>query len=170
MSSQMISKVISSIDFSLLSPEDIRKLSAARIITADTYDEDGLSIPSGLMDPRLGTIEPGRRCATCGNRLGECPGHFGHIELARPVVHVGYAKRLLKWLRSICRGCSRILLTDEQQDFYHKRLEKHMEVFHELDEDTVKEIYKICRKAKTCPHCGEDRYKIKIQNPTSDLL
>ncbi|MFX0098056.1 MAG: DNA-directed RNA polymerase subunit A' [Candidatus Hodarchaeota archaeon] len=163
----LISKVISKIDFSLTSPEEIRKLSAARIITADTYDEDGLAIPSGLMDPRLGTIEPGRRCATCGNRLGDCIGHFGHIELARPVIHVGYAKKILKWLRSICRDCSRILLTEEQRTYYKEKLDEHRELFLELDEDILKEIYKVCRKAKNCPHCNSERYKIKIEKPTS---
>nr|MDO8108876.1 DNA-directed RNA polymerase subunit A' [Candidatus Sigynarchaeota archaeon] len=164
-----MSKVISRIDFTLLSPEDIRKLSAARIITADTYDEDGLAIPSGLMDPRLGTIEPGRRCATCGNRLGECAGHFGHIELARPVVHVGYAKKILKWLRCICRECSRVALTKEQQEYYSKRIKDHMDIFQVLDEEELKEIYKVCRKAKYCPHCQTERYKIKIEKPTSFL-
>jgi DNA-directed RNA polymerase subunit A' len=164
-----VSKVISRIDFSLLSPEDIRRLSAARIITADTYDEDGLAIPSGLMDPRLGTIEPGRRCATCGNRLGECAGHFGHIDLARPAIHVGYAKKILKWLREICRECSRIALTAEQSDYYMKKLMEHRDVFQVLDEEILKDIYKICRKAKNCPHCGAERYKIKIEKPTSFL-
>ena len=35
-------KMIEKIKFGLLSPDEIRKMSAARIITADTYDEDGL--------------------------------------------------------------------------------------------------------------------------------
>ena len=72
-------KLIEKIKFGLLSPDEIRKMSAARIITADTYDEDGLPIPSGLMDQRLGTIEPGQRCQTCGNLVSNCMGHFGHI-------------------------------------------------------------------------------------------
>lgn len=33
--------MVDKIKFGLLSPEEIRKMSAARIITADTYDEDG---------------------------------------------------------------------------------------------------------------------------------
>lgn len=37
-------KMIEKIKFGLLSPDEIRKMSAARIITADTYDEDGHSI------------------------------------------------------------------------------------------------------------------------------
>ncbi len=73
-------KLIEKIKFGLLSPNEIRKMSAARIITADTYDEDGLPIPSGLMDQRLGTIEPGQRCQTCGNLVSNCMGHFGHID------------------------------------------------------------------------------------------
>ncbi|TFG18708.1 MAG: hypothetical protein EU529_17150 [Promethearchaeota archaeon] len=37
-----------------------------------------IPIPSGLMDQRLGTIEPGQRCQTCGNLVSNCMGHFGH--------------------------------------------------------------------------------------------
>jgi DNA-directed RNA polymerase subunit A' len=75
-------------------------MSVTQVITADTYDEDGLPISSGLMDPKLGTIEPGQRCKSCGNRVGECPGHFGHIELSRPVVHVSFAKLIKKFLKN----------------------------------------------------------------------
>jgi len=39
----------------------------------------------GLMDPRMGTIDRNFKCQTCGEGMSECPGHFGHIELARPV-------------------------------------------------------------------------------------
>ena len=82
-------KRIKSIKFGLLSPKEIRKMSAAEIITPDTYDEDGFPIEFGLMSQRLGVIDPGLRCKTCGGRMGECPGHFGHIELAAPVIHIG---------------------------------------------------------------------------------
>ena len=85
-------KVIGSIHFTLISPSEIRKLSAVEIQTADTYDEDGVPIVSGLMDGRLGTLEPRQKCKTCGNTASACPGHFGHIELAEPVVHVAFAK------------------------------------------------------------------------------
>lgn len=37
----------------------------------------------------MGTIDRNFKCATCGEGMAECPGHFGHIELARPVFHVG---------------------------------------------------------------------------------
>jgi len=41
------------------------------------------------MDPRMGTIDRNFKCQTCGEGMAECPGHFGHIELARPVFHPG---------------------------------------------------------------------------------
>ena len=44
---------------------------------------------AGLMDPRMGTIDRNFKCQTCGEGMSECPGHFGHIELARPVFHPG---------------------------------------------------------------------------------
>ena len=87
-----ITKRIGSIKFSCVSPEEIRKMSATKVITADTYDEEGYPIEMGLMDPHMGVIEPGLRCKTCGCKVDECPGHFGHIDLAMPVIHVGFIK------------------------------------------------------------------------------
>jgi len=122
-------KLIEKIKFGLLSPDEIRKMSAARIITADTYDEDGLPIPSGLMDQRLGTIEPGQRCQTCGNLVSNCMGHFGHIELARPVIHIGYAKKVLKVLRSICPECSKLMLLEEEKDQFRRAEKPSFNIF-----------------------------------------
>ena len=46
----------------------------------------------GLNDPRLGSIDRQYNCATCKENMSECPGHFGHIELAVPVFHIGTLK------------------------------------------------------------------------------
>ena len=46
-------KTIEGIKFGILSPNEIRTLSVAEIQMADTYDEDGAPITSGLMDGRL---------------------------------------------------------------------------------------------------------------------
>jgi len=160
-------KLIEKIKFGLLSPDEIRKMSAARIITADTYDEDGLPIPSGLMDQRLGTIEPGQRCQTCGNLVSNCMGHFGHIELARPVIHVGYAKKVLKVLRSICPECSRLMLTEEEMETFKQEQIKHRRIFFEGDEEATKNVFKLARKSKICPYCGAKKKKIVIEKPTT---
>ncbi|MHA1237808.1 MAG: DNA-directed RNA polymerase subunit A' [Candidatus Odinarchaeia archaeon] len=160
-------KIIGSIKFGLLSPDAIRKMSVTRIITADTYDEDGLPIDSGLMDGRLGTIEPGQRCKTCGNRVGECPGHFGHIELARPVIHAGFSKIIRNILRATCRSCSRVLLPEEEIIRYRELIMKKLEETGEIDQSIVDEVLVTATKTMVCPHCGEKQLKIKLEKPTT---
>ena len=83
-------RAIEEIQFGLLSPEEIKKMSVAAIEYPETLDEQTqLPRAGGLADPRLGTIERGMRCSTCDENMTDCPGHFGHIELAVPVFHVG---------------------------------------------------------------------------------
>src|SRR3989304_9370703 len=88
-----ITKRINAIKFALLSPDESRRMSATKIITADTYDDDGSPIDMGLMDSHLGVIEPGLRGKTCGGKAEDRPRPFGHIAPAMPDLHVGYVKR-----------------------------------------------------------------------------
>lgn len=104
-----IEKVIGKVKFSLFSPDMVRKISAARVIIPDTYDDDGYPIDGGLVDSRLGVVDPGLRCKTCGGRVKECPGHFGHIELVRPVIHVEFAKYIYSVLKASCPECKRVV-------------------------------------------------------------
>ncbi len=157
---------VSAIKFGILSPDLIREMSVAEIQNPDTYDEDGMPVPGGVMDPRLGTLEPGQRCKTCGNTYLNCPGHFGHIELPVPIIHVGFVKHIYNLLKATCRSCGRILLTDEDIIEYRRKIE-------ELKKSgkTSKEIYyKILQKAMsttTCPHCDEHQLKIELEKPTT---
>ena len=57
-----VQKKIGSVEFGIISPEIVRKMSQIRIVTPDTYDEDGYPIEGGLMDLNLGVIDPGLRC------------------------------------------------------------------------------------------------------------
>lgn len=160
-----ILKKIAQINFGLMSPEDIRKMSVTTIVTPDTYDEDGYPIEAGLMDPRLGVIDPGLKCRSCGSRGGDCQGHFGHINIARPVIHAGFADTIHKILRSTCKECARILLTDVEIIDYRDRIETMIENEESLT-DIIKEIYTVARRDK-CPHCEEEQEDIKIDKPVS---
>ena len=64
----------------------------------------------GLSDPRLGTMDRALKCTTDGAGQLDCPGYFGHIELAKPMFHVGYIKTVLKILRCVSYYNSRLLL------------------------------------------------------------
>ncbi|HDD46113.1 MAG TPA: hypothetical protein ENG42_01435, partial [Candidatus Aenigmarchaeota archaeon] len=79
---------IERIDFGILSPTVIKSMATVRIVTSELYDADGYPVDGGVMDPRLGVADPGIRCRTCNGTIGECPGHFGYLELAKPVIHI----------------------------------------------------------------------------------
>jgi DNA-directed RNA polymerase subunit A' len=166
-----VSKRIKAIKFAFLSPEEIRKLSATKIITADTYDDDGFPIEMGLMDTHLGVIEPGLRCKTCGGRVDDCPGHFGHIDLAMPVIHVGYVKEIKKLLQATCRKCGRLLLTREEAQLYENEIEEIEEMGGGLyDVDVVSKASAMdASKVQVCPHpdCNEVQKKITLDKPTT---
>ncbi|HUK93356.1 MAG TPA: DNA-directed RNA polymerase subunit A', partial [Methanomicrobiales archaeon] len=152
-------KRIGKIEFGLLSPKEIRKMSVRKIIWADTYDEDGYPYPQGLMDLALGVIDPGLRCKTCDQKASDCPGHFGHIELAKPVIHVGYTRLIRKLLRVTCRACSRLLLEPVE-------IEKVLAAEEDSPGgDILKE--KDIKKERLCPHCGEQQLKINFEKPTT---
>lgn len=160
-----ILKKIAQINFGLMSPEDIRKMSVTKIVTPDTYDEDGYPIEAGLMDPRLGVIDPGLKCRSCGSKGGDCQGHFGHINIARPVIHVGFADTIHKILRSTCKECGRILLTETEIVDYKDKIQ-NLNKNEESLTAIIKEIYTVARRDK-CPHCEEEQEDVKIDKPVS---
>src|SRR3989454_5355707 len=163
-----VTKRIQSIKFALLSPDEIRRMSATKIITADTYDDDGFPIDMGLMDSHLGVIEPGLRCKTCGGKVDDCPGHFGYIDLAMPVIHVGYVKELKKLVQATCRRCGRLLLTKQQAEEFRAEMEQMEELGGEQDIQYVtKETAREATKRQRCPHCGEEQQKITLDKPTT---
>jgi len=143
-----IKKKIESLYFSLLNPEQIKKIAAARIVTPELYDIDGYPVDGGLMDLRLGAIDPGVRCRTCGGRLKECLGHPGMIELARPVIHIKYIPIIEMCLRCFCQSCGKFLLPEEKAKEY-----------------SLKERIKKARDAKKCPYCNTPQEKIKLEKP-----
>jgi len=159
-------KRVKEIKFGLISPKEFRKMSVSRIITADTYDDDGFPIEMGLMDTKLGVIDPGLRCKTCGGRAGECPGHFGHIELVAPVIHVGFAKLIRKILRATCRNCGALLLEPSKKKETVENI-RTLKKMGQPIEDVVNEVFKEARKSKACQYCNEEQKEIKFEKPTT---
>jgi len=159
-------KSINSIRFSVWSPAEIRKYSVAEITAPETYDEDGMSVQGGLMDGRLGTLEPGQKCLTCGNTAARCPGHFGHIELAEPVLHIAFIDNIYKLLLSTCRSCSRMKMPQEDLDEFAK-IRKKEAAYSILSQKRIPEqILEKAKKAKECPHCGKTQYELIFTKPT----
>ncbi|KAL1953335.1 hypothetical protein VTO42DRAFT_2989 [Malbranchea cinnamomea] len=102
-------RTIKEIQFGLLSPEEIKRMSVVHVEYPETMDEQRQRPrEKGLNDPRLGTIDRNFRCATCEEGVNECPGHFGHIELSTPVFHIGFLNKIKKLLETVCHNCGKI--------------------------------------------------------------
>ena len=148
MSSTKINKVtqnsskIIGIQFSILSPEEIRKGSVAEITSRDTY-VNNKPIIGGLFDPRMGVLEPGLICPTDGLDYMQTPGYFGHIELARPVFYIQYLNTILKVLRCVCFKCSKLLISKE----------KYKQALKLTGDSRWKYVFSLASKIK---RCGED--------------
>ena len=89
---------ITGVQFSVLSPDEIRRRSVAEIFTQEIYDGDKPKI-GGLFGPRMGVLDPGLICPTDGLDYMQTPGYFGHINLARPVFYIQYINILTKIIR-----------------------------------------------------------------------
>ena len=146
-----IKKKVESLQFTLISPDEIKKMSKAKIITPELYDVDGYPVDGGLMDLRLGAIDPGVRCRTCGGRLKECLGHPGSIELARPVFHIKYIPVAELFLRCYCSECNRLMVKEKDMIKYK----------------TIKDRLKRAKDSKKCPHCSTEQEKVKLHKPTT---
>jgi DNA-directed RNA polymerase II subunit RPB1 len=86
-----------------------RRYSVAKIDVSQTYDK-GRPKLNGLSDPRLGTMDRTIICSTDGAGPQDSPGYFGHIELAKPMFHIGFMTTIVKILRCVSYHTSRLLI------------------------------------------------------------
>ena len=151
-----ISKICK-VQFSLLSPEEIKNQSACKIIdhTLYTPSQEGISIPSpgGLYNLKMGAIDSNVICETCEQRSSLCPGHFGYIELAAPVFHMHFMTRILKLLKCICFRCSKLLLSDEELIVDSKDIYEKFDILYEKSKKK-----KICGCVNGCGSIQPTRY------------
>ena len=163
---EIVREKISRIEFSMFSPTLIKKMGVVKIITPELYDADGYPIDSSLMDIKMGVIDPGLRCRTCGGKVRECTGHFGYIELARPVYHVRYIPLIYTLLKSTCSACGRILMSNEEIQKWTERLQKIESMKGEFRKWAVTNlIVNKTKAAKKCPHCEAKQEKVKLVKP-----
>jgi DNA-directed RNA polymerase II subunit RPB1 len=142
---QKISSKIIGIQFSILSPDEIRKGSVAEITSRDTYINNKPVI-NGLFDPRMGVLEPGLICPTDGLDYMKSPGYFGHIELAKPVFYIQYLSTIQKILRCVCFKCSKLLVSKEE---YKQALKMQGQA-------RWKYVVDLCKDTKRCGEHTED--------------
>ncbi|KAL3846076.1 hypothetical protein ACJIZ3_003479 [Penstemon smallii] len=143
------------LQFSVPSPDEIRRGSVLHIKHSETT-ERGKPKPGGLSDPLLGTIDWKIRCETCMSNMAECPGHFGHIELAKPMFHIGFMKTVLSVLRCVCFNCSKILADEEDPKF-----KQAMRITN--PKNRLRKIVDACKNKTMCE--GGDDIDVQGQDP-----
>ena len=108
--------------------------------------------PGGCLDPRLGVSNKVDRCKTCHQKLAECAGHFGYIQLKLPVFHAGFFKHTLTLLQCVCKSCSRILLNINERERFLRRLQAD-----DIDAlgktQLFKRIVELCKRNHKCYYC-----------------
>jgi len=111
---------INKIQFCVFGNDEVKRYS---VVNKDPY---GINIPEtydshepkrgGLLDSRMGTTDYQLNCATCGLNSYDCPGHFGHTELAEPVFHYGFIEHVKNILSCVCIRCSKLLVYKNERE------------------------------------------------------
>ncbi|VFR02519.1 unnamed protein product [Cuscuta campestris] len=143
------------VQFGILSPDEIRQMSVVHIEHSETT-ERGKPKPAGLSDPRLGTIDRKMKCETCMGSMAECPGHFGHLELAKPMFHIGFMKPVLSILRCVCFNCSKILADEDDPKFKQAIRRRN-------PKERLRKIQDACKNKNKCE--GGDELNVQSQDP-----
>jgi DNA-directed RNA polymerase II subunit RPB1 len=133
-------KPIKAIQFGVISPEFIKSISVTQ-----QMEFAGREISKGINhdmcydpatgQPNLGAINDPRM----GNTNDpEHPGYCGHIELVRPVYHIGFLKIVIDILRCVSYYTSELLVNRE--DYLEKKGRRNL-----------KEITRLSKSIKKCP-------------------
>ena len=147
---------VKGIQFSILSPEEIKKRSVVNITKTDTYAGNEPVI-GGLFDSRMGVLEHNKICSTCEQKNVFCPGHFGHIELAKPVFHAMFFDITKKILKCICYRCSRILISPQTANEDLKNdMSKIMAI--KNNQKRWEAYFKLCNTTTKIKSCGDDKH------------
>ena len=155
-------KVVKKIEFCVFTNKEIFSYSSVSnepfgINIAESY-QNYEPTKGGLVDLRLGTCDIYLNCLTCGLNI-DCPGHFGHTDLAEPVFHYGFIDFLKSILQCICLQCSKPLI--EKTEVIYKKL------INKSPEQRYKEIKLLTKNTNYCYNCGTPVGKIKKEEKES---
>jgi DNA-directed RNA polymerase II subunit RPB1 len=133
------------VQFSIFSPEEIERSSVVEITSQTPYEGSEPKI-GGLFDPRMGVLDNGKICRTCGQTNHGCPGHFGHYRLTRPVYYIQFLPMIMNVLKCVCIRCSKLRIDKEL----------HKDLLHRKGEARWKEVLALSSNIKRCGQECED--------------
>ena len=133
------------VQFSIFSPEEIERSSVVEITSQTPYEGNEPKI-GGLFDPRMGVLDNGKICRTCGQTNHGCPGHFGHYRLTRPVYYIQFLPMIMNVLKCICIRCSKLRIDKDL----------HKDLLRRKGEARWKEVLALSSNIKRCGQECED--------------
>lgn len=150
---------VAAIQFGIMSPDEIRRRSVVQVTSIGLYEGEN-SVAGGLFDPRMGVLDYGKLCPTDGLNSHDCPGYFGHIELATPVFQIQFMKQIIGTLKCVCHSCARLVVdTSDHNVVKIQQRKKGISRFSAMQE--------LCDKVKTCHHCRASHYDTISHNGTN---
>lgn len=133
---QPVTSSVESVEFTFLSPKEIKAISVKRIENDSTFDNLLNPVPGGLYDTALGSWGDSP-CTTCNLTQANCPGHPGHIQLPVPVYHPVFLDQAYRLLRAACVYCKGFRLPQKDLHKYVCKLRLLQHGFiheaHEID-------------------------------------
>jgi len=145
------------VQFGIANPDDIISRSVVEVKTDKTYQGD-IPVINGVFDPRFGVTEQGKSCPTCKQSHLLCPGHFGHIRLARPVYLYQFIEVIQKVLAIVCISCSNPYLPDDYLEHISQDY-KGTQRFNAVRESTTTYKESDLKESSSCGHCGSQLIK-----------
>lgn len=132
------------VQFGALTSDEWIAFSAAEITTPS--NRGSTNTEGTPYDSRLGALENGTKCDTCGEINLVCPGHFGHIVLPEPCFNPEYMGKVLDILKCICLKCQSPRLSKNVASIFPPSLKKGQRL----------RVYrKKAEVLKQCPSCQE---------------
>jgi len=112
---------VKKLQFGIVNPHELRQYSVTQAMTLNCkkipagitryeIEINGHPVYGGANDPRLGSIHEKSN-----------PGHFGHIDLVKPVYHQGFFNVMVKVLHCVCYYCSRLRMDEIEFKFQKAR-------------------------------------------------
>lgn len=138
---------VQSIQFGILSPDEIRSMAVSEIKNSRVSQPPTETV----YDERMGPAHSRSICSTCNEDIRVCPGHFGYIELAVPMIHPMFTKFITTILNCICLKCSKLKMTREEIDLEINLLENDRYIRYI---DRLNIIVKKCASVAYCPDCS----------------
>jgi DNA-directed RNA polymerase I subunit RPA1 len=110
---------VDSVQFDTYDPETVRRISVLQITEPVAYDNLSTPIKGGLHDPNLGVsaYDKFTTCTNCGQDSDNCPGHFGHIDLAAPVYNPFHCKTIHRLLNAKCFNCDKLKMRNKEKSY-----------------------------------------------------